>query len=154
LRFFTLKNGNLKKYQQDGLETLADFLTKYAEQVSSKEVAFDYAIEEKVFTNIFAVLKKVLGKDVFSKDGESSKQFHAFQYEAISVAMASVIDKMDVNNTGHCPKVRGNILALKQDPKFQDATKNRGDKQTSGKAYLPFLDKRVSIAKKFISKGF
>jgi len=153
LRFFTLKNGNLKHYQKGGLETLADFLTKYAEDVATKTVIFDYETEEGVFTKTFEVLNKVMGKNAFSKD-EQSRQFLAFHYEAISVAITSISTKVDVKNTTHITKLKENLSALKQDTSFQEATGNKGRKQTSGEDYLKFLDKRISIAKSFISKGF
>jgi len=154
LRFFTLKNADLKRYQQERLETLAEFLTKYAEEVASKEVKFDYDLEKSVFTKTFAILNKTLGKDVFSKDGKSSAQFHAFHYEAISVATASIINQLDINNATHCEQIKNNILELKQDTKFKEATENKKQKRTSGSDYLTFLNKRIVIATQFVSKNF
>lgn len=151
LRFFTLKNGDLERYQQIGLETLADFLTRYAEDVASEAVSFDYAKEENVFKQTFNILGKTLGKKVFS---DNRNQFLAFHYEAITVATASILDKLDANNTEHCNKIKENISALKSDAKFQEKTENKKHKRTSGSKYLDFLDERISIAKKLLSSGF
>lgn len=150
LRFFTLKNGNLKRYQEEGLDTLADCLTKYAEEVASEVVPFDYAKEENVFTATFEVLNKVLGKDTFS----ARDQFLAFHYEAISVATASLLDQIEINNEVHLSKIKNNILALKADDDFQPVTENRGAKKTSAGSYFKFLEQRISMAKSFISKDF
>ncbi len=150
LRFFTLKNGNLKRYQEEGLDTLADCLTKYAEEVASEVVPFDYAKEENVFTTTFEVLNKVLGKDTFS----ARDQFLAFHYEAISVATASLLDQIEVKNEVHLSKIKQNISNLKADDQFKKVTEHRGAKQTSAGSYFKFLDQRIAMAKSFISKNF
>jgi hypothetical protein len=150
LRLFTLKNGELQRYRREGQETLADFLTKYAEDVAGKLVYFDYEEEKLIFEKTFTVLNNALGKSVFSEH----EQFLAFHYEAISVATASVVDKINADNTEHCSKIKDNILLLKKDKNFKDSTENKKHKRTSGSSYLRFLDERISIAKEFISKGF
>lgn len=145
-------NADFERYQRDRLGTLADFLTKYAENVANNDVSFDYETEESVFTKTFEVLNKALGKDAFSKEGKRSEQFDAFHYEAISVATASIIDRLDINK--HYSQIKKNILELKQDTSFKEATENKKQKRTSGSDYLTFLNKRISIATQFVKKSF
>lgn len=150
LKFFTLKNGSLEKYRQEGAVTLADFLTRYAEQVASKEVSFDYEKEEGIFKKTFEVLNRTLGQQVFSTS--SNPQFLAFYYESISMATASIIDKVGIWDEKQFVQLENNIVSLKDDPKFQLVIETKRIRRT--KEYLPSFRRIMSIAKPYISKGF
>lgn len=140
LRFFTLKNANLKAYQQDNERTLADFMTKFAEEVASHEVSFDYEEERKVFNQTFEILSKALGNEIFSNH---SNQFYAFYFEAFSIAVAKHIDKITDDKI---TLVKDKILELKKNKDFQEYTRNDKFKGVSSKNYYQFLHKRIDFA--------
>ncbi len=145
LRFFTLKNGNLSKYEQGNSDyTLADYLTKFAEDISDKIIPFDYEKEAKIFEKTVEILDETLGKEVFAN---ASKDFYAFYFEAFSIAVAE-LGAISVEKT---PSLKAKILALKQDTDFQEYTQNEKHKRTSGSNYLEYLFKRLDLAKKYFS---
>jgi hypothetical protein len=144
LRFFTIKNGNLKQYKdEDSDATLADYMTKFAEDVATQAIAFDYNAEEAIFNQTFEFLDEVLGKDIFALP--HSKQFYAFQYEAFSIAVANLWSKKHYLSVEVC---REAIKELKQNPDFLDYTYNDKHKAVSGKDYLKFLYKRLEFAER------
>lgn len=146
LRFFTLKNANLRKYKKEDYDyTLADYLTKFAEEVSDKTQPFDYEAEKNIFEETFDILNKINGKDVFAT---TSNQFYAFYFEALSITIATKIDKfkkIDID------LLKNKISDLKKDKEFIEYTKNDKHKAVSGKDYLKFLHKRVDLAKLYLN---
>lgn len=147
LRFFTLKNGNLKKYKQEDSDyTLADYMTKFSEEVADKSIVFDYDKEEKVFVKTFETLNAILGKDIFAT---SSKQFFAYYFESLSIAVVSILDTV---TNDKIPVLKQRVIELKKDPKFIEYTQNDKHKAVSGKDYLKFLFLRIELAKKYLNK--
>ncbi len=156
LRFFTIKNGSLEAYKQnsDG-DSLADFLTKYAEQVALNEIDFNYEVEKNCFNRVFETLNKTLGPDTFSvitPRGHFAEQFHAFHFEAITVALSKFWERLDPKNATLNDKIKAAIISLKKDTKFSEATENKLHKRTSGSQYLKFLRQRISIAESKFEK--
>ncbi|MDX2303592.1 MAG: DUF262 domain-containing protein [Microscillaceae bacterium] len=155
LRFFTIKNADLRQYRRENEgDTLAYFMTKYAEDVSSGDISFDYEKETKVFQKTFLIINKCLGKNAFSKLNNQNiftKQFLAFHYEAISVAMSQLIHLIDIDNTTQLDRLKNQFSSLKKDENFADVTQNKDHKATSGGQYLKYLEQRIEIAKNFFS---
>lgn len=152
LRFFTIKNGKLESYKQksDG-DSLADFLTKYAEDVALNLIDFNYENEKQCFINVFETLSKTLGGDAFStltKKGYFDEQFHAFHYEAITMGLVKYWQKLKPEDSVLNGKIKEAILKLKHDPHFNDATENKLHKRTSGSQYLKYLRQRILIAER------
>ncbi len=142
LRFFTLKNVNLNKYIKDDERTLADFMTKFAEEVASQEVSFDYQEEREIFNQTFEILDKALAELVFTRLDKLG-QFYAFYFEAFSIAVAKHLDKITDDKI---TLVKDKILELKKSKNFQDYTTNNKFKGVSGKGYYQFLNKRLNFA--------
>jgi len=152
LRFFTIKNGKLEDYKQgsDG-DSLGDFLTKYAEEVALSTIDFNFDIERDCFIRVFETLSKSLGADAFSAitlRGYFAEQFHAFQYEAITIGLSKYWQKLNSKDIALNEKIKEVIIKLKKNPKFIEATENKLHKRTSGSQYLKYLRQRISIAEK------
>ena len=150
LRFFTLKNAPLSHYKASASssDSLAYFMTKYAEDVANKEVVFDYEKEKTIFEKVFFILNKTLGKSAFlQSEKDSSGQFLAFYYEALAISIASL-----PNGAIDYSKLKDRLIKLKMDVAFQDATENKKEKRTSGSKYLIYFRKRTEIAKKILSE--
>lgn len=155
LRYFTIKNANLHHYSQGEEDTsLADFLTKYAEEAASNP-DFDYEAEEDCFLKVFGILSKSLGAESFStitSKEDFTQQFYAFHYEAITIALSKYQTKLNPNDVELNRKIKEEIIKLKKDPDFIKATENKLHKRTSGSQYLEFLEQRISIAEKAFQK--
>ncbi len=142
LRFFTLKNGNLKSYHG----TLADYLTSYAENVADEKVSFDFYQEKQVFNKTFDLLDKILpnGNIFVSLNGKIfQKQFLAFHFEAFTISMAKFQDKIDISDNVLVEKLSEAFKSLKNSESFKIITKNEKEKRTSGSKYLKYFKERV-----------
>lgn len=155
LRYFTIKNADLRRYSRGEDDTsLADFLTKYAEE-AALNADFDYEAEENSFLKVFGTLSKGLGADSFSTithKGSFTQQFYSYHYEAITIALSKFQDRLNSNDMNLNKKIKEEIIKLKKDQNFIKATENKLHKRTSGSQYLKFLEQRISIAEKAFQK--
>lgn len=150
LRYFTIKNAPLTEYkrEEDG-DTLASYLTKYAEDVAQGILPFDYEKEKQLFEAVFADLANSFGEYAFSaiintgKKAKFGKHFYSYEYEAISVGLAKVYQ---AEKEKRIPKedLKDKIIQIKINSNFKDYTENKKHKRTNGKDYLKFLNLRVN----------
>ncbi|WP_346984688.1 DUF262 domain-containing protein [Chryseobacterium sp. POE27] len=128
LRFYTLKNADLKFYQG----TLADYMTSYAENVADNKVSFDYEKERVLFYKTFDLLDKIFPNgEVFVNlnDKGFQKQFLAFHFEAFSLAMSKFSEKVSIDNHDLIRKLREDFQTLKNSNSFKLITKNEKEKK-------------------------
>jgi len=123
LRFFAFKN-NINKYQY-GSER-ATFLTEYMEGVSEEKTPFDYGIEKNVFNKTFDILSSILGKEIFIS---MNNQFLSFHFEAFSLGIQKLINRIDISDKGQISKIRDVFKKLKQDDDFKEVSKSRLSKE-------------------------
>ena len=151
LRFFTLKNANLSKSQG----TLADFMTQYAENIADKVEGFDFEKEKECFEKTFKLLNAILPNGAifvhYSKRG-FQKQFLSFHYEAFSIGVSKFLDKIPPDNSDLVRKLMTKFAKLKDNPRFQEITKNEKEKRTSGSKYLKYLDERINSVESAIKE--
>lgn len=128
LRFFAFKN-NLEEYVHD----IDPFLTEYLERVTDRNaknaLPFDYDTEEQRFRKTFRVLAAAQGPKAFSRwvDGKPAGGFSMAHYEAFSLGMAAVIDRVpDEPDAGGLVKIAGAIAAAKSDPALKRLTVGGG----------------------------
>jgi hypothetical protein len=128
LRFFALKNN------RDGfVHSVADFLTDFAEGVADperKDRAFDYHAERADFRKTFRLLAESIGELAFgfanrSKD-QLSLSFSIYHFEAVTIGLQRVIDKLDPADRAQMRKLDTTLRAIKLDPKFQALTTGGG----------------------------
>lgn len=92
LRFFAIKNEN-------GQETypLTEYLTRYLEQITTKEAAFDFQKEKDLFEKTFAFINQHWGKEAFSRKtpkGKIRNEFVLYYFDSVSVAVACNMDRI------------------------------------------------------------
>lgn len=148
LRFFALKN-RISKFKHD----VADFLTEYLEEVSDPVVPapFDYVQEQAIFEKTFRLLNACWGGSSFSrikpKDQTSlSKSFMIYHFEAFTLGLQSIIDKLDPANDTHIEILKGSILEIKQDNSFATLTTG-GGKNSPGplRDRIAFVSDRLNL---------
>lgn len=146
LRFFALKN------RRDRFEhEVSDFLTEYMEDIAdeSKPVDFEYATEEATFRKTFGILKRALAEFSFAfakKDRTGlSGGFSVYHYEAITIGLQSIIDKVDMEDAAAIEKLKAVITAIKLDPDFIKITTG-GGKNSPGplNARIKFVTDRLA----------
>lgn len=148
LRFFTLKNANLTLYKsENSSDSLAYFMTKYAEDVASNVNVFDYENEKLIFKHVFKIFNDTLRERSFLDDADN---FLAFHYEALTIATASILNERKIKDSN---TFKDNLIKLKKDQKFKEATENKKEKRTSGSKYLEYFRKRTEIAKRILSEN-
>ena len=148
LRYFALRYvEKYKSFVSKEENTLADYLTFFAEQVAQEELNFDYEKEEVLFKKVFDQLNASLGENVFKKkkgkEEDFQSQFRAFEYEALSVGLSKVLEKNPTSTD-----FKEKILTLKGQEKYSAYTENKQHKRTSGSKYFEFLEKRIKLAKR------
>ena len=127
LRFFALKN-RLDKFKHE----VSDFLTEYMEDVAdpSRAHSFDFAGEEANFRKTFAVLKASLGDKSFAFRNKSGTDlasgFSVYHFEAITVALQSVIDKLDPTDHAVMAAIADCLKSIKLDSEFVRQTTGGG----------------------------
>jgi hypothetical protein len=146
LRFFALKN-RLDRFKHD----VADFLTEYLEEVSDPVVPanFNYAQEKVVFEKTFMLLNASWGGSAFSrtkpKDQNSlSKSFMIYHFEAFTLGIQSILDKLNPEDNTHIDKLKASILEIKQDNLFVTLTTG-GGKNSPG----PLRDRINFVSNRF-----
>ena len=127
LRFFALKNARIM-FKHD----VSDFLTEYMEGVADPDraIPFDYEHERSVFEKTFSLLDKALGDKAFAFRNKAGNDlaagFSIYHFEAISIGLQSVIDKLDVGNPDDITKLAAALRAVKLDGAFVKMTSGGG----------------------------
>lgn len=127
LRFFALKNRRARFKHE-----VTDFLTEYMEEVADPQEAetFDYDVEEAVFRRTFAALGKALGDMSFAIANKSRDKltagFGAYHYEAITIGVQPVIDRLDLDDDAMIDRLKNALMAIKLDPDFIEMTTGGG----------------------------
>jgi hypothetical protein len=127
LRFFALKN-----WRDRFKHEVSDFLTEYMEQVADPLLPeqFDYELEKAVFAKTFAVLSASLGEFAFAfakKSGiDLSAGFGIYHFEAITIGMQPVLDKLDAADASQMGDFSELLRAIKLDSEFIRITSGGG----------------------------
>jgi hypothetical protein len=127
LRFFALKNRRARFKHE-----VTDFLTEYMEEVADPLEAetFDYEVEEAVFRRTFAALRRALGDMAFAIAYKTRDKltagFGAYHYEAITIGLQPVLDRLDLDDGGVIERLRETLTAIKLDPVFIEMTTGGG----------------------------
>lgn len=109
LRFFALKN-DIDHYKIP----MSEYLTNYLENITIQEYPFDYIQEREIFDKTFRFINMTLGDSAFSsitKAKNVKKDFVMYLFDGISLAVASLVDKIDLESKN--PKVEDVIYDLK-----------------------------------------
>ncbi len=145
LRFFTFKN-NRDDFKHD----VADFMTEYMELVSDPDnkYVFDYEKERALFKKTFSLLNKTLGEFVFGRPNKAKDKllnsFSALHYEAFTLGLQAIINKLEPTDDEHIEKLKQAFLAVKYDDDFIRETTG-GGKNSPGplKNRIEFVEKAV-----------
>jgi hypothetical protein len=124
LRFITFKNIG-ERYVHD----VGDFMTEYMERVSDGTIALNYELEKAVFEKTFALLARTIGEYSFGwlgKAGAPVARFSAYHFEAFTLGVQPILDRVDLDNAAQLDALRTEMLAIKADTGFIDATTGGG----------------------------
>lgn len=149
LRFFALKNRRARFKHE-----VTDFLTEYMEEVSDPldQEAFDYEREEIVFARTFDALRRSLGDMAFAIANKTREKltagFGAYHYEAITIGIQAIIDRLDPNNEESIEWLGKTLLSIKLDPIFIEMTTG-GGKNSPGP-----LNDRISFVERRLLDAF
>lgn len=127
LRFFALKNSR-ETFKHD----VSDFLTEYMEQVSDPDHprAFIYSDERAIFDKTFMLLNKTLGDKSFAFRNKAGTDlaagFSIYHFEAVSIGLQAVIEKLDVDDAATIEGLREVLRAVKLDDEFVRMTSGGG----------------------------
>lgn len=92
LRFFAIKN-DLEKYRYP----VTEYLTRFLEKITTKELPFAYDKERQVFGDTFNFINKQLGEGAFSGKTSSEvfkNEFILYYFDGIAVSLALLIDQI------------------------------------------------------------
>jgi hypothetical protein len=92
-------------------------------------VPFDYDAERKIFEKTFAILARTLGEYSFgwlSKSGEPVARFSAYHFEAFTLGLQPVVDRLSLDDSDKLAELREVLLAIKKDQAFIDVTTGGG----------------------------
>jgi hypothetical protein len=149
LRFFALKNRR-EKFKHE----VSDFLTEYMEGVADPERPeyFDYEREEICFDKTFEALQKSLADYSFAFANRArsnlSAGFSIYHYEAITIGLQTVLNRVDPTDRAIVSKLEGALRAIKLDPKFIEITTG-GGKNSPGP-----LNDRISFVEERLNDAF
>lgn len=147
LRFFALKN-----YRNSFKHDVSDFLTDYMERVVNGITVFDYASEEAVFLKTFGILQKTLGSRSFGfpnkKRDDITGGFGAYHFEAITIGLQVIIDRLDPNDSDMMEKLEATLLSAKLAPDFVAMTTG-GGKNSPGP-----LARRIGFVEEALKNAF
>ena len=127
LRFFALKNRRARFKHE-----VTDFLTEYMEEVADplEAESFNYEVEESVFRRTFSALRKALGDMAFAIAYKTRDKltagFGAYHYEAITIGIQPVLERLDLDDDGVIERLREALTAIKLDPVFIEMTTGGG----------------------------
>jgi hypothetical protein len=148
LRFFALKNRR-EKFKHE----VSDFLTEYMEDVADTERSetFGYAKEKITFRNTFEALQNTLADFSFAFANRArtdlSSGFSIYHYEAITIGLQTVLNRIDLTAPRVLSKLKGELRAIKLDPEFIAITTG-GGKNSPGplNQRIGFVEKRLTDA--------
>lgn len=84
----------------------------------------------KVFRRTFEALRKALGDMSFAIANKSRDKltagFGAYHFEAITIGIQPVIDRLDLNDDTTIERLKGSLMAIKLDPEFIGMTTGGG----------------------------
>lgn len=149
LRFFALKNRR-EKFKHE----VSDFLTEYMENVADPQHLenFDYEKEKGCFEKTFEALQKSLAEYSFAFANRArtnlSAGFSIYHYEAITIGLQTVLDRLDLGNPRVVSKLEGELRAIKLDPEFIGITTG-GGKNSPGP-----MSERIGFVKKRLNNAF
>lgn len=149
LRFFALKNR-----RQMFKHEVTDFLTDYMEAIADPLIEVDFLYEEErtIFSKTFKVLRAALADKSFAFKNKASTAlsagFSVYHYEAITIGLQSVLDKLDQNNIEQMEGLGRVLTAMKLDPVFAKLTTG-GGKNSPGP-----LNDRVTFAQRVLCDAF
>jgi len=138
LRFFALKN-DFESFKHD----VEPFITEYVHKIVDGDSTFDRAKEEEIFKRTFAVISDTLGIGSWKhlKNEVPSGEFSVYIFEAIAVAVARNIDRVEQMDRAD-REVRLNKIKVSAD--FKDAIGQGGNTK-------PKLTKRLTTADSVLS---
>jgi len=145
LRFFAFKNDH-----ENYVHGVSDFMTKYMEKVSQKDIPFDYAAEELIFEKTFKILNYTLEDAAFSgtnAKGNLVATFLTYHYEAFTLGLQGYLDKIDPYNKKVIAKLKEVLLSIKKDAEFRRMTTG-GGKNTASR-----LQERVAFVEEKVGKA-
>jgi Protein of unknown function DUF262 len=148
LRFFAFKNRR-EQFKHD----VDDFFTEYMEAVSdpANKLPFDYPVERDTFLKTFTILEKTLAELSFTYANKARTKltggFSAYHYEAITVGLQSILDKLNPDDAEQMKRLRDQLLNIKLDPEFITITTG-GGKNSAGllRERIDFVKDRVVAA--------
>ncbi|MBC2214173.1 DUF262 domain-containing protein [Listeria welshimeri] len=141
LRFLAFKN-NIGEYKHD----VSDFLTEYMEQATLllQTDSFDTERQRQEFIKTFKILAKSMGGSVFasvSTKGKPSKGFLVYHFEAFSLGIQCVLDKINPDNDDEIIELEKIFMEIKKDVQFKKLTTG------GGKNYKRPLEDRINFVK-------
>lgn len=144
LRFYAFKN-QPDEFSHDIDKFLTGYMEKVALADSLNEPIFDYDKEATIFKNTFKWLNESMGKTAFAvykNDSEKLTGFNVYQYEAITIGVQSVYDKLCEEKMKLCD-LKERLLIVKKDEDIKAATVG-GGKNSPG-VYKTRTSKVVAI---------
>lgn len=149
VRFFALKN-NLSGFKHD----VSEYLTEYMESVADpdKKAEFFYEPEQICFEKTFDVLNRALGELAFAfankAKSDLSGGFSTYHYEAITIGLQSIIDKIDPTDEIAITKIAKTLREVKLNQQFITITTG-GGKNSPG-----LLKKRIGFVSEALENAF
>lgn len=143
LRFLAFKN-NRASYVKD----VATFVDGYTESVARRKplsngAMFDYEGERENFKKTFDVLAASTAERSFTFPNKTLKElttgFSAYHFEGVSLAIQSILDKLNPDNSAQMELLKNALTAVRLSPEFFDVSSG-GGKNTRNK-----LDERVRL---------
>ena len=119
VRFFALKNRRARFRHE-----VAEFLTDFMEGIADPKRAepFDYIEEGACFRKTFDALSAALGEYAFAFANRTrstlSGGFSIYHFEAITIGMQSVLDRIDPADQSVTPRLGDALRAVKLDSDF------------------------------------
>ena len=109
LRFFAIKN-DIENYRYP----VTEYLTRFLEKITTKEVCFDYETERRIFQETFSFINTQLGEEAFSgktSSGVIKNEFILYYFDGIAIALASLIDR--INSCDYITEIKNKIEEIK-----------------------------------------
>lgn len=115
LRFFAIKN-DIESYKYP----VTEFLTRYLEKITTKEIEFNYDKEFQVFADTFQMINNMLGEEAFSgktSAGTIRNEFVLYYFDGIALPIAMMID--DIKVSGKLDQIKECINSIKYGQELQ-----------------------------------
>lgn len=109
LRFFAIKN-DIENYRYP----VTEYLTRFLEKITTKEIDFDYETERQIFQDTFSFINSQLGEEAFSgktSSGTIKNEFILYYFDGIAIALALLID--GINSCDCVPEIKDKIEEIK-----------------------------------------